>query len=121
MSEEKKNNHTMLKVIGFTAAAGAATYAGFSYLVFRNAFDLQHSELYIPRNTFKRIEQDNSEKNEWFAHSVKDDEFLDSYDGLKLHALRVANHPETHKWMILAHGLGAYSGSMLNYLYGSRS
>jgi hypothetical protein len=38
MSEEKKNNHTLLKVLGFTAAAGAAAYAGFSYLAFRECF-----------------------------------------------------------------------------------
>lgn len=117
MSDEKKNNHTLLKVVGATAAAGAAAYAGFSYVVFKNAFDLQHSDFYTKKNTYKRIEADAGEKNEWFAHSVKDDDFLDSYDGLKLHALRVMNHPETHKWMILAHGIGTYSGGMLNYLY----
>ena len=117
MSEEKKNNHTLLKVLGVTAAAGAAAYAGFGYLVFRNAFDLEHSEIYTKKNTYKRIEIDSGEENEWFAHSVKDDDFLDSYDGLKLHALRICNHPEGHKWLILAHGIGTYSGSMLKYLY----
>jgi len=117
MSEEKKNNHTLLKVLGVTAAAGATAYAGFSYLAFRQAFDLQHGDFYIKKNTYKRIEADGSEKNEWFAHSIKDDNFLDSYDGLKLHALRVCNHPETHKWLLLVHGIGAHSGSMLGYLY----
>ena len=61
MSDEKKNNHTLLKVVGATAAAGAAAYAGFSYVVFKNAFDLQHSDFYTKKNTYKRIEADAGE------------------------------------------------------------
>ncbi len=113
MSEEK-NKHTLLKVIGVTAAAGAAAYGGFGYLVFRNAFDLQHSAIY--GNTTKKMLTD-SERREWFAHSVRDDEFLESYDGLKLHALRLTNHPEAHKWIILIPGVGSFSGDMMDYMY----
>lgn len=117
MSEEKKNNHTLLKVLGVTAVATAGAYAGFGYIVFKNAFDLQNSDFYTKKNTYKRIQLNNSDKSEWFAHCVKDDDFIFSYDGLKLYALRMMNHPESHKWVILAHGIGTYSGSMLNYLY----
>ena len=39
----KENKHTLLKVLGVTAVAGASAYAGAGYYVFRNAFDLQNS------------------------------------------------------------------------------
>lgn len=117
MSERKENKHTVLKVIGLTAAAGAAAYGGFGYYVFRNVFDLQHSKLVNNKTGVKRLTTGVGEKNEWYAHSVRDDEFLDSYDGLKLHALRITNHPDSHHWVILLHGLGSYSGGMLDYLY----
>lgn len=117
MSKENNKKHTMLKVLGVTAAAGAAAYSGFSYMVFKNAFDLQNSKIYANRNSYKRLENGCGERSEWFAHSTKDDDFIDSFDGLKLHALRIANHPQSHKWVLLAHGIGSYSGSVLDYLY----
>ena len=114
---EKKNKHTVLKVVGATAAAGTAAYAGFGYYVFRNAFDLQKSGLYTAKTGIKRIASGVSEKNEWFAHSARDDDFIDSYDGLKLHALRITNSPDSHKWMIIQHGIGSYCGGMLDQMY----
>ena len=118
MSEEKKKSkHTVLKAVGATAVAGAAAYAGFGYFVFRNAFDLQNSTLYTGKSGVKRLAAGASEKNEWFAHSSRDDEFIDSYDGLKLHALKITNNPESHKWILIVHGLGSYCGGMLDQMY----
>lgn len=114
MAEEKKN-HTLLKVIGGVTAGAAAAYGGFSYYVFRNAFDVQKSSFYGNRQ--KVISYGNNERKQWFAHSVRDDEFLNSYDGLKLHALRITNHDDSNNWMILVHGAGMYSGDMLDYMY----
>jgi pimeloyl-ACP methyl ester carboxylesterase len=65
----------------------------------------------------KRLSGGNDEMNQWFSHSARSDEFQDSYDGLKLHALKIMNHPESHKWIIIQHGLGTYSGGMLEYLW----
>ena len=109
--------HTILKIAGATAIAGTAAYAGVGYYVFRNAFDLQKSAFYAEKTGVKRLPSGTGEKNEWFAHSTRDDEFLDSYDGLKLHALRITNHPESHKWLLLMHGIGSYSGGMLDLMY----
>lgn len=117
MSEKKKKKHTLLKVAGATAVTGAAAYAGFGYYVFRNAFDLQHSTLYTGKNGVKRLAVGSDGKNEWFAHSTRDDDFIDSYDGLKLHALRITNNPDSHKWMIIFHGVGSYCGGMLDQMY----
>ena len=116
MSEKEKNNHTLLKVIGGVTAAGAAAYGGFGYVVFRNAFDLQHSTLYGGKQSVRKLNAVNGEKSEWFAHSDREDEFLESYDGLKLHALKISNHNDAHKWIILVHGVGSYSGGMLEYM-----
>lgn len=115
MSEEK-NNHVLLKAIGVTAAVGAGAYAGSGYYVFSNAFDLQHSNLYASRN-IKRIHIDFGEKDEWFTKSKREDEFMDSYDRLKLHALSIRNHDDSHKWMIIAQGLSTYGTAMMNHLY----
>ncbi len=113
---EEKNKHTLLKVAGATAVAGAAAYAGAGYAVFRNAFDLEKSHIYGDENGIKRLTKETGEKSEWLAGCKRDDEFIDSYDGLKLHALRLTNH-EGHKWMVLLHGLGSYSGGMLDYMW----
>ena len=113
MAEKK---HRLLKAAAVTAAAGAAAYAGTGYYIFRNAFDLLHSPEYAGKTGVKRLSTGIGEKNEWFAHCQRDDEFLDSYDGLKLHALRITNL-DTHKWIILQHGLCNYSGGMLDFLY----
>ena len=114
---EKKKKHTLLKAVGVTAVTGAAAYAGFGYYVFRNVFDLQNSTLYTGKNGIKRLATGSSEKNEWFAHSTRDDDFIDSFDGLKLHALRITNNPDSHKWMVILHGLGSYCGGMLDQMY----
>ncbi|MCR5795979.1 MAG: alpha/beta hydrolase [Solobacterium sp.] len=112
---EKKKKHVLLKTIGVTAAAGTAAYAAGAYHIFRMAFDLYHSALY--EKVGRARTGSSPEKAEWFAHSERTDEFLDSYDGLKLHALRITNHPESHRWMIIQHPVASYSGAVLDYLW----
>ncbi|MCR4950811.1 MAG: lysophospholipase [Solobacterium sp.] len=114
MAEKK---HRLLKAVGLTAATAAAAYAGTGYYIFRNAFDLANSPNYAGKTGVKRLSTGIGEKNEWFAHCTRDDEFLDSYDGLKLHALRITNHEDGHRWMVLQHGLCSYSGGMLDFLW----
>jgi pimeloyl-ACP methyl ester carboxylesterase len=114
--EENKNNHTLLKVLGVTAAAGAAAYAGYGYYVFRNGFDLDNSVLF-GKHTSPRLLTAGGERHEWFSHCVRDDEYLSSYDGLKLHALRITDNPDSHHWIIFQHGLGECSSTLLDYFY----
>ena len=45
MAEEKKK-HTALKIIGGVTATAASAYAGFSYVIFRHAFDLKRSMIH---------------------------------------------------------------------------
>lgn len=110
---EKKNKHTLLKVVGGVTVTAASAYAGYSYLVFRNAFDLTKSTILNK----KYLVHTDSNVDEWYMHSDSEDAFINSYDGLKLHALFIHNHPESHKWMIVVHGVGGYSKNMLDVIY----
>ena len=49
MAEEKKK-HTALKIIGGVTATAASAYAGFSYVIFRHAFDLKRSMIHKSTN-----------------------------------------------------------------------
>ena len=109
----KKKKHTLLKVIGGTALVGGASYMGLGYYMFRNLFDLKNSKLY---NSDDKKEID-EELEAFFEHSEKENDFIDSYDGLKLHALRFNNYPDSHKWVILLHGFGSYSKDMVRYIH----
>ena len=113
--EKKKKKHSLLKTAAVTAAAGGAAYGGFSYYVFRNAFDTEKSSFYekIPwtRSAFQ------TRNDEWFASSVRDDDYIDSYDGLKLHAIRITNHPEHHKYVLVVHGYHSSASYMMDDLY----
>lgn len=108
----KKKKHTLLKVVGTTAIVGGASYMGLGYYIFRNLYDLKNSRLY--KNEDVEL---SDEVKEFLDHSSIDDDFIDSYDGLKLHAMRITNFPDNHKWLIIVHGFSAYSKSMANYMY----
>lgn len=111
----KEKKHSLLKTVAVTAAAGAAAYGGVSYYIFREAFDTESSSYYA------RIPWDrspNQERNDqWFASSVRDEDYIESFDGLKLHALRITNHPEHHKYVMVIHGYHSSASGMMDYLY----
>lgn len=111
---KKENKHTLLKALGVTAVAGVAAYGGVGYYAFKKFFDLNESVLYKSDNL---LPHRNHEINEWLLHSEQSDEFLDSYDGLKLHAKMFSNHPESHKWMILMHEAGYAWQSLMDMIY----
>lgn len=115
MSSEKKNS--VAKVVGVTAAAAGTAYCGYSYYVFRTAFDLKHSSFYSGRTGNRHLTSKQYSRGEWFSHCLRDDDFLDSYDGLKLHGLRLTNHPEDHKWVVFMPDTLMSPGTVLEYLY----
>ena len=115
MAEKKK--HTLLKAAGTAAVAGTAAYAGFGYYVFRTAFDLENSTLLSPKAGPANAGSDDAETNEWFMHSTRSDEFLDSFDGLKLHALKIMNHADSHRWIIVQHGFNSCSTDMMRMMW----
>lgn len=49
----------------------------------------------------------------WFAASGKDDWYLESQDGLRLHATAVTDNPASGLWAILCHGYGGYGQQMI--------
>lgn len=108
MAKEKK--HTLLKIAGTTAVVGGASYVGLGYYIFRNLFDLQNSKIY---SGIASDSNDENEKYDWFEHSTREDDFIDSYDGLKLHGIRIMNNGGSHKWLIVVPG---FNGSILTML-----
>lgn len=108
---DKKNKHTLLKAVGMTAIAGAAAYGGSGYYAFRKLFVPDETN----EDTLTLMHE--SEKEEWLKHSEKRDAFIDSYDGLKLHGVMIANHPESHEWMIAAADGGTSWQSLLHLIY----
>lgn len=115
--KSEKKNHTLLKIVGTAAAAGVTAYAGISAYIFREVFDLQHSSLYSGCGGTAFLTFTDPEKTEWYEHSEVEDVFIDSFDGLKLHGLRMENHPETHNWVLLMFGPGCYDHNLLDYIY----
>lgn len=115
MGDRKK--HTLLKFVGTTAATAVTAYAGISAYIFREVFDLQNSSLYSGRGGTAFLTFTDSGKTEWYHHSTIDDAYIESFDGLRLHALRLANHQESHRWVVLAFGPGSYDRNLLDYLY----
>lgn len=109
-----KKKHTVLKVAGTAAVTAAAAYGGASYIVFRNAFEAANSP-YLRRGDSSRPVDE--EKAAWFAHSDKDDVFIDSFDGLKLHGLRIVNHAGKRKWAIIVHGAGSQAADMQDAMW----
>lgn len=59
-----------------------------------------HNELH----TTDDWEMRKQKNKEWFEASGYTSEFLESFDGLKLHAYQIENKEENHKWAIIAHG-----------------
>ena len=96
----KENKHTLLKVLGVTAVAGASAYAGAGYYV--SAMRLIYRIVDIYKNVVQRCSYHYYRWKEMSGlHTCnRFDDFIDSYDGLKLHALRIVNQEDSHKWII---------------------
>ena len=116
MSEEK-NNHPVLKTLTAAAAVGTAAYAGFSFYVFKNVFDVQVSEYHPDTETIRKLNTNHSRNDAWYIKSERKDVFIESFDGLKLHATQIINHADSHKWMLTAHGYRGYGLQNMNLLY----
>lgn len=113
----KKDNHSILKTIGIIAAASGTAYASATAFICTHAFYLPKSSLYSGKGGTAFLTFTNNEMRDWYSHSNVQDEYLSSYDGLQLHALKLQNYPQDHKWVILMLGPGAYDHTILSYLY----
>ncbi|MBQ9327867.1 MAG: hypothetical protein IJ225_04970 [Solobacterium sp.] len=109
--KDNRKKHPVLKTAGALAATGAAAYGGYSFLLFTHAFNTDKSRFHpdgiIPNSA------ETASANEWLKNSDRVDDTLRSYDDLTLHAMRIENHPEAKKWMILLHGFHRCSYDLL--------
>ncbi len=102
MSKEKQNRHPVLKTVGAAAVTGAAAYGTYAWYVFTQAFNPDKSR-YHPDGLAPNSAE-TAASNDWLNRSSRMDDTLRSYDDLTLHAMRIENHPDSKKWMILLHG-----------------
>ena len=114
MSKEKKRKHLILRTVIGTAAAGTAAYGSYAYLLFRNGFDTDKSR-YHPDGLCPNSEE-TAMANEWFMAAKRRDEYLRSYDGLSLHAIRIENHADSDKWIVIMHGYHRCCWDMLHLM-----
>lgn len=116
MSEKDKKKHTVAKVVTATAITGATAYAGYSYYVFKEAFDVDQSRFTIPSPLFKDRDRFTKEL-EWFMENPNKQEVsIISFDGLVLHAVKLLQSTKTNDWIIFHHGYHSCSKDMLPYM-----
>jgi pimeloyl-ACP methyl ester carboxylesterase len=102
MSKKKKKGTSVLKAAAGTLAAGAAAYSGYGYYIFRQAFDSRHSRFHPNGPVTDSITL--AQGSDWLRESTHTDDYLQSYDGLTMHAVRVENHPESNRWFVMVPG-----------------
>lgn len=112
---KNKKKHSLVKLIVSGTAIGVGTYAAISYQIFKHIFNLEKSK-YTKKIYWKRSE--NYVRNEkWFLESNHTDEYINSYDGIRLHALKIENKKETHRWIIALHDYHACGLGLMDTLY----
>ena len=102
MSKENQKGHPILKTAAATVITGAAAYSTYAWYVFTQAFHPDKSR-YHP-DGISPNSAESAASNEWLKNSDRMDDTLRSYDDLTLHALRIENHPDSNRWMVLLHG-----------------
>ncbi len=113
MSDRENKKHSFLRTIGTVAAAGTAAYGGFSWHLFNKLFDLERNSLH---SVSLRQDGDEEAVNRWLVQAKRTDAYLQSFDGLTLHAIVITNHSEGHRWVLLAHGFGQSAMDMAGYM-----
>ena len=99
---KKKKKNSIFKTAAKLAAAGAAAYGGYAYYLFRQAFDSRHSRFHPNGPVTDSFAL--AAGSDWLKASNRNDDYLQSYDGLTMHAVRVENHSDSRKWMVMFPG-----------------
>ena len=112
MSDDKRKStlEKTAEAVAAGAAAGAAAYAGVCWYIFQNAFDSRHASL-------SGIGQMMRGDETWLNSSAVADEWITSFDGISLHASRVINHRDSHRWVIAVPGYLQSGLSLLQVLH----
>ena len=95
MSTKRTTTDKLLRV----AVLGTGTYAAACRYLFEKVFCVEHS--YLKEHFGESGETDRLDD------LPVQDVYMDSYDGLKLHAMVIRQHPESGKWLVPVHGYGA--------------
>ena len=112
MGEKQKNRHSIWKAIGTLAVSAASAYGLVAYQLFQKLFDLKKDG----RPEHMARQKNNEEQMAWLRDGKRKDAYIQSFDGLSLHALLMRNHEASHRWVILAHGYRMSAMDMLDYM-----
>ena len=111
---------TKVMIAAGAAVGAAAGYYGICELAYNRfirrgpkffAMGPQEEAFSEPQRTNRQLRQEAVQQ--WFVNSQVLDLTLTSFDGLRLHATQILNHPESEKWIVMAHGYGADSLALL--------
>ncbi len=113
MREKQKSKHTALKTVGTLALTAAGAYGVVAYKLFQKLFDLEKSN----KDGHAVRDMKNKEaQTTWLIESARKDAYIQSFDGLTLHAMLIRNHPDSHQWVILSHGSRTAAMDMIDYM-----
>ena len=111
-NSKKKKNSAAANLFR-TAAAAAAIYGGASWYLFEEIFNTKDGVT----ETDAEVEE-RQKLQPWFYSQNRQDVYIQSFDGLKLHGVLLENHPQSDLWVILVHG---YKNSLLNMMPAMRA
>ncbi len=111
---EKKNNHVVLKTAAVAATATAGAYAGYAYYLFRQAFDLDRSRFTLDHYHLVSANE-RQEGLSWFNNQEVKDEWVKSFDDLKLHGYQI-NQEDSHNYVLFVHGYHQCAKDMIPYM-----
>ena len=111
--QKRRRGKIALIVVAVLAVllTGVLLFAG-NYL-FRFALDPQAGGMI---HGYESDEWELTGKSAWFAESAED-LWLESRDGLKLHALYLARPEESHKYVVICHGYGSIPQDMGGFAF----
>ena len=113
MSDKEKKKFSLLRAAATAAVASTAAYGGVSWHLFSQLFDYERK----PLPSLQPAKDGESESfRAWLVKAQRTDAYLQSFDGLTLHAIVIANHPDSHRWVVLAHGYRQTAMDMAAYM-----
>lgn len=113
MSEKRKNRHSGFKAIGTLALTAAGAYGLMAYQLFQKLFDLEKDG---QSESMAHRKNNQAEREAWLHNCARKDAYIQSFDGLTLHAFLIRNHEASHRWVILAHGYRMSATDMTDYM-----
>lgn len=117
---DKMKTKTKVLLAATTVAATATAYYGICEVVYnkiirRNRKDfIMLGDANLDDQEKLIYKQNQGIIRQWYTQSDTQDVMITSFDGLRLHAISINNHPKSDKWAILVHGYSADGLDMLS-------